>query len=201
MNIIKGLAVAAILAAAPAGATVITYTGGGQPIFDYTDTRSTIYVGGSYAAADINVYIDGLFHSFGRDVQFFLERGAESIRLLDNDGPGRDGAFATTLGFDDQAAESIRSYRSGTIGPYRPVDALGVFNGRDVGGAWTLRAYDSAGGDSGGYGGWRLIVNDGVADTPAGGVPEPATWAMMVAGFGMLGGALRRRRAETAVAA
>ena len=31
-------------------------------------------------------------------------------------------------------------------------------------------------------------------------VPEPATWAMMIAGFGLVGGALRRRRV-TAVAA
>jgi hypothetical protein len=31
-----------------------------------------------------------------------------------------------------------------------------------------------------------------------GGVPEPATWAMMIAGFGMAGGALRRRRALVA---
>ncbi len=31
-----------------------------------------------------------------------------------------------------------------------------------------------------------------------GGVPEPATWAMMIAGFGLAGTALRRRRAITA---
>jgi len=29
--------------------------------------------------------------------------------------------------------------------------------------------------------------------TATGAVPEPATWAMMIAGFGMMGGALRRR--------
>jgi hypothetical protein len=28
-------------------------------------------------------------------------------------------------------------------------------------------------------------------------VPEPATWAMMIGGFGLIGGALRRRRAAT----
>jgi hypothetical protein len=30
-------------------------------------------------------------------------------------------------------------------------------------------------------------------------VPEPATWAMMIGGFGMVGGAMRRRRVSTKV--
>ena len=33
------------------------------------------------------------------------------------------------------------------------------------------------------------------AATPVSAVPEPATWAMMIAGFGLAGSALRRRRA------
>ena len=32
----------------------------------------------------------------------------------------------------------------------------------------------------------------------AGGVPEPATWAMLLMGFGGLGAALRRRRVQIA---
>lgn len=32
-------------------------------------------------------------------------------------------------------------------------------------------------------------------------VPEPATWAMMIAGFGLVGSVVRRRRASTAYAA
>ena len=32
------------------------------------------------------------------------------------------------------------------------------------------------------------------AAPPAGAVPEPATWAMMIGGFGLAGGALRARR-------
>jgi len=35
----------------------------------------------------------------------------------------------------------------------------------------------------------------------AGGVPEPAIWAQLVAGFGLAGAAVRRRRPQTAVAA
>ena len=45
--------------------------------------------------------------------------------------------------------------------------------------------------------GARLLEIDGIA-----GVPEPATWAMMIMGFGMVGGALRhRRRSATAALA
>ncbi len=37
--------------------------------------------------------------------------------------------------------------------------------------------------------------------TPLPGVPEPAAWAMMVAGFGLAGGAMRRRKALATVVA
>ena len=35
---------------------------------------------------------------------------------------------------------------------------------------------------------------------PAAAAPEPAAWALMIAGFGFAGGALRRRRAGAASA-
>ncbi|MCG2840022.1 PEPxxWA-CTERM sorting domain-containing protein [Sandaracinobacter sp. RS1-74] len=42
---------------------------------------------------------------------------------------------------------------------------------------------------------------DGVSLQATGGVPEPATWAMMLLGFGAVGFAARRRAAATAVSA
>jgi hypothetical protein len=37
------------------------------------------------------------------------------------------------------------------------------------------------------------------SSVPAGGgVPEPATWTMLIAGFGLVGGLARRRRASVA---
>jgi hypothetical protein len=52
------------------------------------------------------------------------------------------------------------------------------------------------------YGSMTIRV-DSVASLPPtlGAVPEPATWATMVAGFGMAGTALRRRRRTTALSA
>ncbi len=44
--------------------------------------------------------------------------------------------------------------------------------------------------------GARLLEIDGVS-----GVPEPATWGMMIAGFGLMGGALRSTRRRRAFAA
>ena len=35
--------------------------------------------------------------------------------------------------------------------------------------------------------------------TPSGAIPEPATWAMMIGGFGLVGAALRRRRQTVSV--
>ena len=46
------------------------------------------------------------------------------------------------------------------------------------------------------------LINVGtgpVIQPPVGAVPEPATWAMMIGGFGMAGGSLRYRRRKTSV--
>jgi hypothetical protein len=40
-----------------------------------------------------------------------------------------------------------------------------------------------------------LDLGQGVIFEPPGGVPEPATWAMMIVGFGAAGSVLRRRYA------
>lgn len=197
MKIICSLLAAATLSAAPSGAAVFTYNGDGGTIRDFRDTRSTITVANIFNVADVNVLVDGLTHSFPRDVQLFLERGGQSIRLIDNNGPGRDGSFGTAgLGFDDEASTSIRDYRSGVFGPYQPIDALSIFDGQSAAGDWTLRAYDTAGGDTGSFGGWRLQLDD-VLTTSA--VPEPATWAVMTFGLGFTGAAMRRRRRVEAI--
>jgi hypothetical protein len=43
-------------------------------------------------------------------------------------------------------------------------------------------------------------ILDNVLVTQAGGVPEPATWAMLIAGFGLVGATARRRRTTSVTA-
>ena len=43
-----------------------------------------------------------------------------------------------------------------------------------------------------------FLDNVSASISPTGGVPEPATWAMMIAGFGLVGAAMRRRTLATA---
>ena len=78
-----------------------------------------------------------------------------------------------------------------------PTDLTGVTNAASYG--WTQDRYAGAGfafptsTSSGGYGQNGIaLVNFSIAQGAA--VPEPATWAMMLMGFGAIGVSLRRRK-------
>ncbi|WP_241491759.1 choice-of-anchor E domain-containing protein [Sphingomonas endophytica] len=58
-----------------------------------------------------------------------------------------------------------------------------------------------AGEDFCGSASYKLTFDYTPAGAPTGAVPEPATWAMMLAGFATTGAALRRRRRRAAAAA
>ncbi|MBO9711552.1 MAG: PEP-CTERM sorting domain-containing protein [Sphingomonas sp.] len=71
------------------------------------------------------------------------------------------------------------------------------YNGTNPNGTWTLFVDDVFPADGGKFaGGWSLDIT-----TLSAAVPEPATWAMMILGFGMVGGALRSTRRRPALAA
>jgi hypothetical protein len=71
-------------------------------------------------------------------------------------------------------------------------------------GTHTLKAYGFEDCCDGGTGGQFLAPGTSAFQdftTSAGGVPEPATWGLMIVGFGGLGAMLRRKRAVAAVVA
>ncbi|WP_375290563.1 PEPxxWA-CTERM sorting domain-containing protein [Qipengyuania sp.] len=62
-------------------------------------------------------------------------------------------------------------------------------------GQWAREPNNAANGHPGGTGFHRWSTWVSVVD--AGFVPEPSTWVMLILGFGMIGGAMRRQRAQT----
>jgi hypothetical protein len=78
-----------------------------------------------------------------------------------------------------------------------PQDLL-FFSGNGWGGnGFAMNGTISIANGSGSANAIRLSVGDFAAN-PA--IPEPATWAMMIAGFGLVGAAMRRQRPATATA-
>ena len=163
-------------------------------------------LGGSAVGAFANLYFDlNPPVMDGSDLGF--EIGASGITAFI---PGRNGqpGFNTVL---DPSLYSV--FASGNVVEVAlsnslftgAIPTLIYYPGQTfpgAGDAITLRisqtfGYSAAGGAT--YGPDRLgaITIGGNADSA---VPEPATWAMMIAGFGLVGGAMRRRKVSVAFA-
>ena len=61
--------------------------------------------------------------------------------------------------------------------------------------------WQSVAGNFQGTSGIGMGTGDGGFDPGGGEVPEPATWAMLIAGFGLVGAVARRRRGALSVSA
>ena len=125
------------------------------------------------------------------------ERGTEQVLKVSlvDDYHNNSTFNGVTCGLDGQVAcgrQRWGDYSSVTLDPNddRSFWAIGEY----------AREYnDAAGGHPGGTGGarwstWISQLNSGTT------VPEPATWAMMIGGFGFVGAAARRRRTGFATA-
>lgn len=77
------------------------------------------------------------------------------------------------------------------------VNCIGIGNGANCSnviagtGAFSLQANN--------FEDFEAALRKKIVREVTGGVPEPTTWAMLIAGFGLIGGAMRRRRVTTAV--
>lgn len=132
----------------------------------------------------------------------------------------RPGATTTVLYGLDAVSDSLVRATNANAGTYVGTNVLGAaFGALGFSFAATDRvAFDISGGSNNGF----FTINDGfygvnqitgagtflgnlgtpgVTGIAAGAVPEPAAWALMITGFGLVGGAMRRRNTGATVAA
>lgn len=197
----KKLLCAALLAASafasPAmAATNFSFTGtfddpNDVQLFNFTvGTGSTVtlrtysYAGGTNAAGQVITGgnfdpILALFNSAGEFIDQNDDGGCGNVP------PGNTGnCYDTYLNIDlapGTYTVSVMAFSNFAVGPNlsNGFEGDGSFNGR--GQNW---AFD--------------VLNVDTAEIP--GVPEPATWAMMIGGFGLVGAAMRRRVSNVAYA-
>jgi subtilisin-like proprotein convertase family protein len=184
------LAVAALAFSLPAGAQ--TYVSTDVPKTISSGTPSTI---SSILSVPDAFIIDSLTvqltapHGASGDMDIFLiGPGGFSVELSTDNGAGRDG-FVNAV-FDDAAAASITSVstnvQTAISGSFRPEQPLASFHNTSAMGQWTLRIMDDTTFIGGSLQAWSLTFVAAV-------IPEPQSYALLLAGLGLLGFAARRK--------
>lgn len=198
----RKLLLASILAgaamAAPASAADFSFTGNladanDVAFFDFTlDSASTVtlrtysYAGGVNAAGDTIARggFDPILALFDKSTGALIgqnDDGGSFVPADPNTGNHYDTYFSQALAAGTYTV-SIGAFSNFAIGP-------NISNGFSGGGNFIGResrwAFD--------------VLGANVASGP-GGVPEPATWALLIGGFGMAGAAMRRRKAAVTFA-
>jgi len=112
-----------------------------------------------------------------------------------------DDASLTNLVFTYVGADF--RFPGGPLAPFN-IDGLGarsIFSATTVDAFFSQTVKNNPVGRPGGAG--TPVFSLGQTTTPSGvtAIPEPATWAMMLGGFGLLGGAMRRRHRQVTVTA
>jgi|GEM_PF-3908444 len=166
--------------------------------------------------SSLSVTLHGVNHAFESNLLFALIAenakvglvfwsGAASLHPIDN----------ATLTFNDSASQFLPQLGDDTpivSGVYRPANRAGIgllgvtnltsfsgFNGLNPNDNWTLASIDFGPTNRGTINeGWSITFTTG---SGAGAVPEPASWAMLIGGFALAGGAIRRKRVQALQAA
>ena len=129
----------------------------------------TIYV----TQTDLNPITGSLLSSFTSNTFMGSAQSVELSTYLDRNNGLFGGDLLASQSFSGQGSESYVSSLSGLTGKFSETTK------------YVIRVGNGA-----------ASLNDTI-NISSGAVPEPATWAMMLAGFGFIGAALRQRRRAT----
>lgn len=119
--------------------------------------------------------------------QFLGDKGFSQFGLFFNYAPGIGNP--ATIASLNAAGDVIDSFNIEELAPISTPGGFNEFAFRGIGYEDGTEVYGIR------FGGAYILATgtaDGVPST--GGVPEPATWAMLIAGFGLVGASARRRR-------
>ena len=140
--------------------------------------------------------------SFGGDAVYIgVDSGTGYAQLLGTTGYNQIGFFinyAPGVGDDatfstlDAAGNIIETFNIAALAPISTPGGMNAFMFRGVAGDNPGEIYGLR------FGGNYILLTGTSDGIPNPGVPEPASWAMLIAGFGLVGAAARRRRSVVA---
>ena len=172
-------------AAFAGGAQQATFTTADQSFASYTEAGVTFGPG----------RVSSQYSSNYKSTGSYFDNNAGGFNVIDFSFSGPTSAFAFNWGAADEiwtmevfsGASTLASYAINPTFGSNAKEYFG-FSGANI---TSVRLTAAATGD------WVFIDNM----TSAGGtVPEPASWAMLIAGFGIVGASMRRRRAHVVAA-
>jgi hypothetical protein len=204
----KMLFAALALSVAATPALAVTFSNNSTiTVVDGGETASSIIVSGvTNPISGLSLTLNGLSHTYPDDLVFALLNEDLGLGLVFMSGVGGSTDISNVnLTFADGNPSLPESFVGGQIVSgayqvsnfggyqftfYNNVSSFAGFDGLAANGTWTLYVDDVFPADGGNAaGGWSISFN-GTA-SPA---PEPASWAMMIGGFGMIGATMRRRK-------
>lgn len=194
-NVLFAVAVAAAALSAPASAVTLTFddvptftdVGAGYNGFDFSNffaLDTTQYGPSGYVNGMISLN-NVLYNAYG-DPAAISSPTAFQMTSAYLTGAWNDGLTVQVDGYKNNALIYTQNFIVDTAGP-----SFVHFNNALVDNV----IFSSFGGTQGVYegGGNHFAMDNLTIGETSGAVPEPASWALMVTGFGLMGGALRRR--------
>lgn len=146
------------------------------------EQSSMTFSGFETNVADVEVILHRVSHNGSQDMDVVLQGpGGQTAIVMSDAGAGSTAAPSATLTLNDQASNQLPSNSALTTGEFQPTNfgsgdtlqlgnaqlfipdsgsALGVFNGTNPNGVWTLYAFDDDGNGTTGFilGGWTLRI-------------------------------------------